>query len=475
MKTKKIISILTAGVLTASALTGCSSGLTYDKDLVGEGKVYTAVADLKKLDDKKAEKVIDTLNKKYESVDYSSMELDAKILCNMEMSAEGMSMNIGMDLTDSIAYDLTDSIMYQKLDGTVSVLGMNVPMTSEIYAKKDGTDAIIYSKTSASNEEGSWEKDSDSWEAFGDDSNYGIGGFSKNSIKAVYNDEKEKAYVLELNPGSYEGLDSVLDNTLNENNSMGMDFDLDKAHMYMSVDDGLGIIGIYADLKDAMNLEYEDVDTKISDFYMLITYKSINEKMDIKIPDEALKASSSNTDNPALDPSSDSVSKLTETEVIKPSVSAPDTSIGDSQLNQVIINGKTVVIPCKFSDLTAIGLVPDEDVTIEPDNLEYIRLKSSDNETIGVFATNDTDTPLPLNDCTVSGVDYTSYSVSAASVSISGFHIGDKKEDIVNTLGTPTSTYNGEEYSSIAYEADNSYIDFSFENDILVGMSIEVY
>lgn len=474
MKTKKILSILTAGVLTASALTGCSSGLTYDKDLVGEGEVYTAVADLKKLDDKKAEKVIDTLNKKYESVDYSSMELDAKILCNMEMSAEGMSMNIGMDLTDSIAYDLTDSIMYQKLDGTVSVLGMNVPMTSEIYAKKDGTDAIIYSKTSASNEEGSWEKTSDSWEAFGDDSNYGIGGFSKDSIKAVYNDEKAKAYVLELNPGSYEGLDSVLDNTLNENNSMGMDFNLDKAHMYMSVDDGLGIIGIYADLKDAMKLDYEDMDTKISDFYMSITYKSINEALDIKIPDEALKADETgiiNSGNSILDDPSDIITETKES-----SPAAANLSADSSQLKKLAINGKEVVLPCKVSDLTAVGLTLDDSGSMEPGAFDSVRFnRSSDGESISAYVSNDTDSALDVNDCTVKGIYYSSYSMTASTVSVSGFDIGAKKDDIIKTFGNPSSTYSSDVYSSITYETDDFFVEFSFTDDILDDMSISVY
>lgn len=482
MKTKKIISVLTAGVLTVSMLSGCSIGLTYDKDLVGEGTVYTSVADLKKLDDKKADKVIASLNKKYEKIECSSIEMDAKILCNMEMSAEGMSMNMGMDLTDSIAFDVADSIMYQKLDGTISILGMTVPMTSEIYATKDGSEAVVYSKTSAQNEEALWEKETDSWESYADENSYGIGGFNRESIKAVYNDEKAKTYVLELDPASYDGIDSVLDSTLSENSSMGIDVDLKKANLYMSVDDGLGIIGIYVDLKDSMKLGYDDVDTKINDFYMSITYKSINDDLDIQIPAEALKAASDNADipNTELDipdtkSSNDPISKLTETEATNPSESATNTLIDTTQLNQVVINGKTATLPCKFSDLTAMGLVSTDDKTIEPHDLEYIRLNSSDDETIGVFATNDTDTPLSLSDCLVDGIDYTSYNTSVASVSILGFQVGDKKEDITNKMGTPTSTYNGEGYSSITYEIDDCYIEFTFENDILDGMSIDIY
>ena len=347
-------------------------------------------------------------------------------------------------------------------------------MPSEIYAKKDGTDAIIYSKTSASNEEGSWEKTSDSWEAFGDDSNYGIGGFSKDSIKAVYNDEKTKAYVLELNPGSYEGLDSVLDNTLNENNSMGMDFNLDKAHMYMSVDDGLGIIGIYADLKDAMKLDYEDMDTKISDFYMSITYKSINEALDIKIPDEALKADETgiiNSGNSILDDPSDIITETKES-----SPAAANLSADSSQLKKLAINGKEVVLPCKVSDLTAVGLTLDDSGSMEPGAFDSVRFnRSSDGESISAYVSNDTDSTLDVNDCTVKGIYYSSYSMTASTVSVSGFDIGAKKDDIIKTFGNPSSTYSSDVYSSITYETDDFFVEFSFTDDILDDMSISVY
>lgn len=120
----------------------------------------------------------------------------------MDFSSEDsgdVKMNLKMDLSDKLQYDATQDLIYQQTDGIISILGMEVPMQSELYTIKDGKDQITYSKTSVNGEDSDWEKDitkSNDTSTDKDDSK--AIQFDSESIKAVYMDKETKSYVFEI-------------------------------------------------------------------------------------------------------------------------------------------------------------------------------------------------------------------------------------------------------------------------------------
>ena len=124
MKSKKYLSILGVGLLSASLLAGCSLGITYDKNLVGTGDVYDSVESLTRLEDKKADQVITAINKKYKKVEVNSLTADIDVLCDMDFSSEdsgNVKMNLKIDLSDELQYDETQDIIYQQMYGSISI------------------------------------------------------------------------------------------------------------------------------------------------------------------------------------------------------------------------------------------------------------------------------------------------------------------------------------------------------------------
>lgn len=482
MKNKKGLLLLSAGLLSASLLSGCSMGVTYDKNLIGTGEVYDNVEALTKLEEKKADQVLASINKKYKNVEVKSLAADFDILCNMDFSSEdsgNVKMNLKMDLSDKLQYDAKQDLIYQQMDGTISILGMEVPMQSELYTIKDGKDQITYSKTSVDGEDSDWEKDttkSNDTSTDKDDSK--AIQFDSESIKAVYMDKETKSYVFEIDCSNFNQFEDILSNTLEQQNELiGMDSSLDNLSIYVSADKGLGLTGFYIDLSNVLDLSDSSIKTTVNDFYISGKFNSMNEDLKIEIPKEAKNSQANETEPSAINSTIPEAIDF-ESNANEP-ISIPNNYVENELLSSDItvkVNGATLSLPGPASVLNADS-IKSQDTAIAPGEQGHIELKSTnEDEYISVLVYNDTDTAKDAIDCKAIAIFADTYGNPASIVSINGISYGATVDQMKSVFGETASVYTSDSFSSYSYDMDDFTMSMDFdENGLLDGFSFYTY
>ena len=470
MKSKKYLSILGVGLLSASLLAGCSLGITYDKNLVGTGDVYDSVESLTRLEDKKADQVITAINKKYKKVEVKSLTADIDVLCDMDFSSEdsgNVKMNLKIDLSDELQYDATQDIIYQQMDGSISILGMEVPLQSELYTIKEDRDEVTYSKTSVNGEDSNWEKnivkpEGESKEKK-DSNNI---QFDSEAIKSIYMDKETKSYVFEVDSSNFSQVEEMLSSTLEQQNELtGLNSSLENLTIYISADKGLGLTGFYVDLSSVFDISDSTVKTTVKDFYISGKFKTMNEDLKIEIPKEA---KNSNIEGPDLSASVDDVLPIpTDIEQTEPMVlaeSRPESALSLSDIT-VKVNGNTLSLPGPASILK-LDAIRSQDTAIEPGAQGTMELKSSnEDEYITILVRNDSDTAKDAIDCTAIAIYADTYGNTSSIASINGITYGATVEQVMDVFGGTTSVYTSDLFSSYSYDMDDFTMSFDFNED----------
>lgn len=157
-----------------------------------------------------------------------------------------------------------------------------------------------------------------------------------------------------------------------------------------------------------------------------------------------------------------------------PDIQTPDVPINSknvtydfSKLN-IQLNGQTITLPAKINGLLSY-------VTVEDQQLEAGGFASyfSDDYTLGVNVTNDTEAPAAPADCTITGI--TVSEGSTVTFSIDGLTIGSSISDVAAKYGVPVPT---EEYGSITiYDTNSEWNDFTFYyyNGIVNSVSFDIF
>lgn len=476
MKIKKYLSFIGVGLLSASLLSGCSLGVSYDKNLVGTGKVYESVDSLTKLEDRKASQVLTAINKKYKNVEVKSIDADITVLCDMNFSSEDsgdMKMNLTMDIADKLQYDATQDLVYQQMDGSISILGMEVPLQVELYTSKEGENEITYSKTSVNGEDSSWEQTVVELE--GKESSNTI-SFDSEAIKAIYLDNETKSYVFEIDSSNFSQFGEMISNTLDEQNELlNMDTSLDNLSVYISADKGLGLTGFYIDLSNVLDISDTSVKTTINEFYISGKFNSMNEDLKIKIPKEA-KASHTNKPESSVSvedilPNSDDINK-TEPMTLKESNTGNTLSPSDITIK---VNGTVLSLPGPASALGSESIKSQE--TVLPGEQGTMELKSTnEDEYITILVYNDSNSTKEAIECKAIAIYADTYGNTSSIASINGISYGATIEQVQSVFGETSSVYSSASFSSYSYDMDDFTMDFDFdENGLLDSFSFYTY
>lgn len=138
-----------------------------------------------------------------------------------------------------------------------------------------------------------------------------------------------------------------------------------------------------------------------------------------------------------------------------------------SKLN-IQLNGQTITLPAKINGLLSY-------VTVEDQQLEANGFASyfSEDYSLGVNITNDSDAPAAPADCTVTGI--TVSEGSTVTFSIDGLTVGSSISDVAAKYGIPVPT---EEYGSITvYDTNSDWNDFTFYyyNGIVDSVSFDIF
>ncbi|MCM1227846.1 MAG: hypothetical protein NC320_10585 [Clostridium sp.] len=138
-----------------------------------------------------------------------------------------------------------------------------------------------------------------------------------------------------------------------------------------------------------------------------------------------------------------------------------------SKLN-IQLNGQAITLPAKINGLLSY-------VTVEDQQLEANGFASyfSEDYSLSVNITNDSDAPAAPADCTVTGI--TVSEGSSVTFSIDGLTVGSSISDVAAKYGVPVPT---EEYGSITiYDANSDWNDFTFYyyNGIVDSVSFDIF
>ena len=473
---RKIITGLLATTLSISLLSGCSPSVSYDEDLVGSGEVVSSLEGFTKLEDKDKEKVLKAISEKFKDVKTETM--DFSIAMDMEMGVSEESSGIGMSMNmDATADCLLDGdIQYQNIEANVNVLGMEIPLSIEQYIESDDENTNLYQKLSALGQDSGWTKsvkeNTEEETADKDDNN-----MSSDSITDIYKNE-EGTYVfihdfseMEIDPEIL----GVTNEIINETGSITdvSSVDLSEATIYSTFDDGLGFVGIYADLSDSFG---KVADMSIDNLIITVKMNSINdENIKIEIPEEAKNASeSTTTDDPLSFEFNTNDNLSSDTNNFSSSVTDVLPSITDVSIS---LNENILSLPCTISDLENCGLIFSEELTLEANDFDVaIAHTASGESTFYISLENNTDQALSFRDCDVTGIDYSIYaSDEEIPFVISGVSFGMNEGEVSNLFGEPTSTYSSDGFTMNSYEFGDYTVTVSLTDDSVDGLSIDKY
>lgn len=465
---KQIIPIL----LVTMSLSGCSGFVQTNDELVSDAEIYTDVSDLKALPENQKGRVLDSFNKKYSKAEVETADVDMNIDADMNVSQDGLSLNMGMNLTDNIQYNAKDDIYYQNINGNVDMSIMNIDLNMESYTVKEGKDYYTYLKTSALGETTDWKKTKTDTEVALD--KIVLSSIDKDKVKNVYQNEKTKDYVFELDADLFKGVTDSINSSVADEQDLSLD--LSDATAYISTDQYMSISGYYLNLAGVSMSD--DADITFDKFDITLDFNSMNEDVDLKLPSEAKNAVLEDEEETALSDEIHVVSNqieeteedIEETEV--PITTKTSTSVSTGAVMK--INNKELSFPCSVQDLLALGFTLEENPTIEAGDYKIITLDGTKDDSIILTVENDTKNTITASEGTVTALSYDGYlSKDVIDFEVFGVGLNTSKEDTTKLFGEPTCTYTGSnDYSSNTYEYNNYELDFKYTDDLTTGVRI---
>lgn len=150
---------------------------------------------------------------------------------------------------------------------------------------------------------------------------------------------------------------------------------------------------------------------------------------------------------------------------------------------QMSLNGNLITVPCKTSDLTALGFefVNGRASDILEDNYTTsATLENSSGNLLFLGIHNDSGSEKTFAECDVDSITFKVDKLEGLSaVFAKGITFGATKADIIAAYGRPTDIYDNENYSSLDYEvSDMAFSDkatFTLWEDALIGVDLTAY
>lgn len=469
MKKKTIVLLLTAALSTT--LYGCSSGISYDPELVGEGENIASIDGLTAVSEEEKTKILEAYNEKYSSTQIETADFDMTMDCDFVVSdgseeSSGLSMNMAMNVDANCQMD--GNLQYQMITGDIELLGMTMDMEIEQYVDTSETEQITYSKQNIMGEETGWTKTTTEISLPEEENGMEL---TSDMVKNIYRTEANE-YVFEL---SFANLNdevfSLLEGTMEgTTDSLDLDeFDFESIDAYMTFDEGLSLIGYTIDLKDLIPAS---TGLTADTLFIEIVFNSINEDLTITIPDEALAAEEGTVTTELESIEED----ILENEITESSLD--DTSdlsqvnIPSSTVAEISFNGQTLTLPCSASEIEDYGVYLTEVSTLEPGDFDVMVGDVNETDSVYISIDNFSDETLPASECTVTGISYSPYD-NPVDFSFSGVTFGMSIDEVNSILGEPASTYtSGDDYASNSYEMDDIYIDVTFSDGVVSGLDI---
>ena len=459
MKKKTIVLLLTAALSTT--LYGCSSGVSYDPELVGEGENITSIDGLTAVSEEEKIKILEAYNEKYSSTQIETADFDMTMDCDFVVSdgsdeSSGLSMNMAMNVDANCQMD--GNLQYQMITGDIEFLGMTMDMEIEQYVDTSETEQITYSKQNIMGEETGWTKTTTEISLPEEENGMEL---TSDMVKNIYRTEANE-YVFEL---SFANLNdevlSLLEGTM-EGTTDSLDlaeFDFESMNAYMTFDDGLSLIGYSIDLKDLIP-ESSGLTTNKLD--ISIVFNSINDDLTITIPEEALRAPETLELN------------LTNTYIEQEQLDSSNNGKMETKtsISGIYLNGNEITLPCDIQTLKNCGITIYDYNWLEPGEYDVTTGYSDSEENFIITISNLTNHAFYSEEGLVTGISYSPYD-NPVDFSFSGVTFGMSIDEVNSILGEPASTYtSGDDYASNSYEMDDIYIDVTFSDGVVSGLDI---
>ena len=252
--------------------------------LVGEGELFESTKGLTRLSDEEEKELADALGKKYASdviFDYNG-KAKIKLKANMPVKQlGGKKMDVNADANAAFAESEASAMSMAECSIDVSVFLFSGKVNALSYTDKN--EKREYRKTTTFGETEGWTYKTKKKTGSQDTA---IPFLAPEKIREVYRDPASGAFaaVMELDE---DDLDQVTGSGTEALADMGLnDSELEKGKYLLTLDKGISVVGLYAELTDALNGD----DISVADCKVRAVIEDINTGLSITLPDEAKTA-----------------------------------------------------------------------------------------------------------------------------------------------------------------------------------------
>lgn len=461
---RKIVSVFLVGVMLMCLAAGC-------------GKKATP------------ENLLTDMQKKLEDI----KSVDGNMMMEMEMSAEGETVSIKMDMDIQALQD--DSSGHMKGQAEIKASGSTMATEIEIYQEEVDGEIVSYVMT-----DGEWAKDStQSPEELLDDEMFEsiedmADSFELSKDKVEVNGKKcfelrgsisgeSVGNIMESGMmDSMEGADLIDGDALKgseipctiaiyDDSILPAKISIDMKSMMKSMLDGMGLEGVEIDL---------------SKCYLEIEYREFDKVKKIEIPAEVKEAAGDGA--ASRDDSEDSGDSGDKTSNTEPAAQSGE--LGDTWNSYTVqVNDKVLTLPCQISDLEAAGFKLDDEYTprdyvVNADEYELAWFMDANGNELMVDMVNMSDSAIELGECLVGGISVEDYDLEeggAVLIFPGGVQMGTAKADVFAKYGEADDSYeDGESFDTYTWWDEDSFykkceIDFDKETGLVTGMEISCY
>lgn len=466
------------------------------KNLVGTGELLTTTQSLKELNEKQKEKVLEAFNRKFGDLDITTANLNLVINADMEMGASGLAVPLSINLDDQMKLDFGNQKAHQDVTGNIELFGMKMDLEMDSYFINEDDRFVSYSQISSLDQAGGWQKETVDKNIFEE---YEIipGTLKEETVKTVYQTEDASQYLIEMDAKQLPSFTDMFERFNTGTSDLTVDFSGLAA--YVTVDEGMEMVGYYIDLKDGINVAANDMEVDVSSMTVSMKFSSLNEEEEIELPKEAKDAEENpessqesllniieketeketeeeteeETKDAAADiePAGEPEPEETESSEKKESVSAMPSKVSGVD---IVLDGKPISFPCAVSDLKTVGMTIEEEVQINPGDFKVIVGNMGGEDDFYLTAHNDTGNTISSNDAVVRTIGYDAYLVeNPVDYSVCGIKTGMSMDDAEAVLGEPVGLYTGSSgYVSKDYTAGSYEISIGYNDNMVSSIDI---
>ena len=283
-----LLSVLLASILVLGFLGHVSAQaketFQVSDQLVGEGELIESTEGLTRLSEEEKKELADALGKKYAAdviFDYNG-KARIKLKANMPVKQlGGKKMDVNADANAVFAESEANAMSMAECNIDVSVFLFSGKVNALSYTDKN--EKREYRKTTTFGETEGWRYKTKKKTGSQDTA---IPFLAPEKIREVYKDPASGSYaaVMELDE---DDLDQVTGSGTEALAGMGLDdSELEKGKYILTLDKGISVIGLYADLTEALKGD----DISVSDCKVRAVIEDVNTGLTITLPEEAKNA-----------------------------------------------------------------------------------------------------------------------------------------------------------------------------------------